>query len=263
MHVLAAPPSMTKGSMRKRVLCICFLLSALRCHGDVIVPTEWDYIGPFPIGKPEFDGDPLEAYGDRNGNGILAVGRPSQSLRPGSPVVAASPKSLSTKYAGGRDHDGKHSTFFSELSPTGRVQWTRLESRGGFVQLQPVGIDFHALARETSGREIMEHQGWAVADVHVPSPGRYAMTCTHLNTLYVAKTIDNDQGISGLAGLNTSSGEAVYLVPLVGDQYGSGRVVALLDLTDRDQEINAPVTLYARVRAKVQTSFGCRSPSPL
>jgi len=118
-------------------------------------------------------------------------------------------------------------------------------------------------------------QGWAVGDVELPKPGRYSVSCTGLNTVYLSSAV------LGASGANATDADAV-LVPLAADQYGGGRVKAAVDVTaaalragagaapDRSHSRSGGgstrggvLTLFAHVRAKVSGKFGCAVEGPL
>ena len=57
------------------------------------------------------------------------------------------------------------------------------------MSVEPQGMDWNALVKDTSGTEVVEHQGWALGDFRVPRAGRYSVHCSHLNTLYVERRV--------------------------------------------------------------------------
>ena len=64
---------------------------------------EWDFLGPFPIGKNELDGDPTEFYG-----GIDFLHREYSS-------------------------NGKNQAFWTELVKNGQIGWNKINSDRGVV----------------------------------------------------------------------------------------------------------------------------------
>ena len=81
-----------------RATVAAFLLGFVDSQRTATAPrvNHWDYLGPFPISKNEFDGDPI-------GRGVLD----------GTVSPQSGPR-----------------VFFSELMESGRVGWTRLQNAG-------------------------------------------------------------------------------------------------------------------------------------
>lgn len=96
---------------------------------------DWWFIGPFVIGKTEFDGDVLAAYG-----GIQNVSR----------------------Y---RHHS---ETFVSELSSGGTVKWRELKQSNAqeLLKISPK-VDWNDLVSSLGSMAITEWQGWAVGELVV------------------------------------------------------------------------------------------------
>ena len=138
----------------------------------------------------------------------------------------------------------KTPVLWSELSPTGKVDWTQLSAdANGMVALQPA-IDWNLLVQEAASHEILEHQGWALTNLSLPRAGRYFVTCRGTQTVYVLArpSLHSTAKVDG-AG-SRPVGESSLLLPLVADMYGSGVIQAAADL-DRG------AVLYIHVRAKV------------
>lgn len=94
----------------------------------------WHFIGPFPIGKSEFDGDPINAF-----NGIANISK----YRYESPVPS----------------------YFSELSPEGRVSWNKISQAKAdeFISINPQ-VNWNDLVSSLSSMGMTEWQGWLVGD---------------------------------------------------------------------------------------------------
>lgn len=93
------------------LLVLALGLLASLVEGQTIAPAHWDYIGPFPVGKTEFDGDPV-----------------AQDVRQGPPAI--------------------QSSYSSELVPGGKVQWRRVRADGaGRVQINHPAVDWQFLAQ--------------------------------------------------------------------------------------------------------------------
>ena len=223
--------------LRSIAFLVALVVNAYSAKLRTFAPESWEYVGPFPTGKPEFDGDPLAAYG-----GVLGIPRPGK---------------------GG----SREATFASELAVKGFVGWSRWTAENGHVQFGDPSrglVDWNGLVGETGSHEVLEHQGWALGDVSLSRAGRYSVACLGLNTVYVSSIV----GMSS-PSLKNVSGEAhrcrptAVLVPLAADQYGSGRVHGALDVTSASLKINGgAVTLFAPIRAKVSGRFGCQLTGP-
>ena len=114
---------------------------------------EWDFIGPFSIGKSEVDGDPLEEWG-----GVSNV----------------------SKYRWHRDF-----VLCSELSSNGEVKWTRLQaSANRALQITPK-VDWNDLVMSLQSMGITEWQGWAFGDLITNEDGTLTVQCLAVNTMYI------------------------------------------------------------------------------
>nr|XP_006825285.1 PREDICTED: uncharacterized protein LOC102809823 [Saccoglossus kowalevskii] len=98
--------------------------------------TTWHYIGPFVVGKPEIDGDPLEFYG-----GI---------------------------YNASKYRYDKKVKYYSELVPGAEIQWKKVlqKSATDNVQINPQ-INWNDLVSGLGSMAITEWQGWAVGEFAV------------------------------------------------------------------------------------------------
>ncbi|XP_071079851.1 uncharacterized protein [Haliotis cracherodii] len=103
---------------------------------------DWNFIGPFVIGKMELDGDPIEAFG-----GIRNV----------------------SKY-----RFRKESKLFSELVPEGEVNWMSYhqKSKDQMLKVTPK-VNWNDLVSSLGSMGITEWQGWIVGD--------FAVNVDHLN----------------------------------------------------------------------------------
>ena len=100
----------------------------------VLSPTSWAYIGPFPMGKTEFDGDPLARHG-------------------GARQLFAQFEANGGANAKRKDRQ----RFLSELATGGYVGWSILPSTvDGSVVLQPERVNWNQLVQGLSGRSVLE-----------------------------------------------------------------------------------------------------------
>jgi hypothetical protein len=113
------------------LLCLLVAVAPAPLHGG-LAPASYDFLGPFPMGKTEFDGDPLEEHGGAE--------RLFRQRRAGA----------------------SKQRFLSELVVGGYAGWTQLDAAAdgsGRAQAQPK-VDWNALVSGLSGRAVLEFQGW-------------------------------------------------------------------------------------------------------
>ena len=112
---------------------------------------DWQLLGPFPVGKSEFDGNPIHEFPSATGNGS----------------TLSSPRG--TEPAG--------YLFVSELSTGGEAGWAgplrasgdgTVHVHGGAMRPRPV--DFNSHIQQASKLSIAEHQSLLVAQIDVPAP---------------------------------------------------------------------------------------------
>lgn len=121
--------------MKQRAdFCFKQAIKVLGKHTKFI--EEWRFIGPFVIGKTEFDGDPLAAYG-----GVRNVSR----FRYDSKAAV---------------------TFFSELTTDGTIKWREVKQTQDLevVRVSPK-VDWNDLVSSLGSLAITEWQGWVVGDL--------------------------------------------------------------------------------------------------
>jgi len=108
----------------------------------------WDFLGPFPVGKTEVDGDPVAAFG-----GIRALYAKSPSER-------------------------AKAEFPSELGVGGKAAWGKLsrDPTSGRMAVQP-RVDWNGIAQSLNSVAAIEFQGWAVGSVRLSHGGRVAINC--------------------------------------------------------------------------------------
>lgn len=135
----------------------CFK-QALKLTGKVTsFIKQWYYLGPFVIGKSEFDGDPIEAFG-----GIYNI----------------------SKY-----RESKNQKFYSEFLPGGGVSWQKYHQRQpkDSIKVQP-NINWNELVSSLSSMGITEWQGWLIGEFAVNSDHlNVAIQCLGHHTVYIDK----------------------------------------------------------------------------
>ena len=132
---------------------LLLLLSPL--GGRSLAPSSYEYVGPFPMGKTEFDGDPLAARG-------------------GAAALFA------------QHEAGAKQRFISELASGGYVGWSTLRADGGgAVAVQPARVDWNQLVSGLSGRSVLEFQGWLFGRVQVGRAGRYLASCKGVTQFFL------------------------------------------------------------------------------
>ncbi|XP_052766387.1 uncharacterized protein LOC128207480 isoform X2 [Mya arenaria] len=129
-------------------------------HSEYI--KEWSFLGPFVIGKPEVDGDPVEAFG---GIRLAARSRLKKNVK-----------------------------FYSELVPGGEIQWSQIKQAGpnSAVQVWPK-VNWNELVNSLGSMGITEWQGWLVGDFAVNEDDLdLVVQCMGVHTVYI-----NDIPVTG------------------------------------------------------------------
>ena len=117
--------------------------------------TQWHFLGPFPIGKIEVDGDPVESFG-----GIQNVAK---------------------------DRYKKNVKFFSEIVDNGEVSWQiyKQRTKDEMLQISPK-VNWQDLVRSLGSMGITEWRGWLVGDFAVNDMNvNVIIQCHGVHTLYV------------------------------------------------------------------------------
>ena len=134
---------------------VCFKQAA-KLAGKLITSAQnWQFIGPFPIGKAETDGDPVESFG-----GIWNI-------------------------TGTRFLPEYH--LISELAPGGYISWTTLppKSSKGYVNIAP-NLAWGDLVNSLGSTGITEWQGWAVTEIAVNADNTNIVArCFSIHTVYI------------------------------------------------------------------------------
>jgi len=126
------------------ILLVLLLWSSI--DAKPTISSRWDFLGPFPVGKTEIDGDPTAAFG--------TIQEQHETPR----------------------------TYTSELVVGGKVEWSRIEANGGEVSIQPP-VNWNAIVQSVSEMAALEFQGWAVGEVNVPKVNRQSL-CRVSTLLY-------------------------------------------------------------------------------
>ncbi|XP_061173973.1 uncharacterized protein LOC133183060 [Saccostrea echinata] len=116
---------------------------------------DWSFIGPFVIGKIEWDGDPLEAYG-----GIRNV----------------------SKY---RYRKGEH--FYSELVKDAVIEWKTFKQNSGDngIQISPT-VQWNDLINSLGSVGITEWQGWLLGELYINERDQNVLIqCLGIHTVYI------------------------------------------------------------------------------
>lgn len=134
---------------------ICFKQAAKLTGKITATAQNWQFIGPFPIGKAETDGDPLESFG-----GIQNI--------------------THTRFL-------PEYHLISELAPSGYISWTALppKSSKGYVNIAP-NLAWGDLVNSLGSTGITEWQGWAVTEIAVNVDNvNVVARCVGVHTVYV------------------------------------------------------------------------------
>lgn len=133
----------------------CFKIASKLAGPVSTYVDDWSFIGPFVIGKIEWDGDPLEAFG-----GIHNV----------------------SKY---RYRKGEQ--FYSELVKDTLVEWKtfKQDNADNGIQISP-SVQWNELINSLGSVGITEWQGWMVGDIYVTERDQNILIqCLGLHTVYV------------------------------------------------------------------------------
>ena len=155
-----------------------FLLLPLLSLSLSLSIKEWSYLGPFPVGKSEVDGDPLYSF--------LS---PSCSL---SSLLSPSPS------------DGCPKEFASPLAVGGLVRWKRSakngpfdvselrrererekESSEGMISVMNNDIRWNEILQGTQRLASMEFQGWTSSRILVSKSGFYRFFFSPAHTFFL------------------------------------------------------------------------------
>jgi hypothetical protein len=113
--------------------------------------TRFNALGPFPVGKTEFDADPVVARG-----GALAL------------------------------HSNTTTRIPSELATGGYVQWNKQTATdGGWVSVQWPGVDWNRIVQAMGGLEAAEFQAWFVGSFRVYASGQHQLDCPGVHSLHL------------------------------------------------------------------------------
>lgn len=124
------------------------LCTPVAARGEILEPQKYEYVGPFPMGKTELDGDPLQVFGGARALFAQHEAQPSKKVR-----------------------------FISELATGGYVGWSTLRAQQGAVDVSPRRVDWNRLVQGLSGRGVLEFQGWLFGRVAITRAGRYLAAC--------------------------------------------------------------------------------------
>ena len=113
----------------------------------------WFFLGPFQCGKTELDGNPVD---------IMQV-----------PVA-------------------DRTTYFSELSDSGKVGWSAVGKGSGRVHVAP-RINWNKVIQSINSIEAYKFQGWAVSEVAVQEEGEFVLSCPGVHTIQ----LDDDRFLHG------------------------------------------------------------------
>ena len=145
---------------RPPILLLQLLLLPFPPAAKALSPRSYEYVGPFPMGKAELDGDPLARYGGAT--------------------------KLFAEHEAGLHEGQKKPKFISELAQGGYVGWSTLTAGSrGEVQVLPKRVNWGSLVQGLDGRGVLEFQGWLFGHVDVPRTGRYLATCQGVTQFFL------------------------------------------------------------------------------
>eukprot|EP00026_Physarum_polycephalum_P002049 Phypoly_transcript_02053.p1 GENE.Phypoly_transcript_02053~~Phypoly_transcript_02053.p1 ORF type:complete len:900 (+),score=110.07 Phypoly_transcript_02053:31-2730(+) len=184
------------------------------------VVKNWDFIGPFTIGKGEVDGDSLEAFG-----GIKEVEK--------------------NRKKGGKG-EKKKEFFYSEIAEGGKVGWRSfVANKDGMVTIEFPDINWNRLVQLTSSVTITEFQGWAVSEVFTHE-GRYLASCNGIHTFQIDDTTYvGDQYSTGNVHAVVHLEEDTHIFRVRVRAKGKGIFGCKLEIID---DSKGPLRVYAPVK---------------
>ena len=131
----------------------CFKEAAKLSGKFVSNISQWNFLGPFQIGKPEIDGDPTESLGG---------------------VSKAYCQRFDSSYRA-----------YSELVDSGEISWTTVRpEENGVVSVSPK-VDWRTLVMGLQSMAITEWQGWLGGDFTVNSEMTILIQCLGVHTVYI------------------------------------------------------------------------------
>eukprot|EP00730_Choanoeca_flexa_P004489 TRINITY_DN11710_c0_g1_i5.p1 TRINITY_DN11710_c0_g1~~TRINITY_DN11710_c0_g1_i5.p1 ORF type:complete len:877 (+),score=197.04 TRINITY_DN11710_c0_g1_i5:98-2728(+) len=143
-----------------QVLISLLLLSCSSFHHEVSAKylAKWRAFGPFPVGKTEFDGDPVQSLG-----GIDAI-LSNRTLK----VV-------------------------SELSGNGYVGWSTFSAdEQGFVSAYFSHVPYNTIVQALNSITALETQAWFTTSAKINTAGRYLVRCEGVHNYYFRRQGDAD-----------------------------------------------------------------------
>jgi hypothetical protein len=150
--------------------------SLLRGKSGSRTPAAYDVLGPFPIGKNEVDGDPVEGRG-----GALAHWLEHYNL---TRRAASS----------GLGH------VESEIVPGGRVGWeTRRTAPDGSLHLTWPDQPWGGLVQAMGQRAVLEVQAWTIGALAVVADGHFRLDCKGTHKAFIVPVLSpqKDRVVAG------------------------------------------------------------------
>lgn len=118
---------------------------------------EWYFLGAFPIGKPELDGDPVETIGG---------------------IQKASCQRYNKKFVA-----------YSEFMNGGKVGWSKIwAENNGVVSIEP-NIDWNKVPVMEERVGAFEWQAWIIGDFYVNNEMTIYIQCLGVPTIYINEVI--------------------------------------------------------------------------
>lgn len=143
---------------------------------------EWYFLGPYPVGKGEYDSDPAN------------MPRDYSHLFPVFEYI-----------------------YPSELSLNGTIKWNRVfpneennnAKKKGYIHIEPE-VNWNLLIQSLSSVEILEFQGWLYTELFVPKNTTVLMSCEGVNAFY----INNNSYVGNIYHNNIIKYNIIYILLL-------------------------------------------------
>jgi pimeloyl-ACP methyl ester carboxylesterase len=169
---------------------------------------DWRVLGPFTIGKPEFDADPVVR---------LIQGRLSPDRWFNRSHIL---KVLDFEAFG----EGKKPTYFSELVPNTAVRWRKARTLEDYdpsiAKINFNEVDYQNLFQSLTSREVLEWQSVVIGHIAINRPSKIIAVCSGVSAFQIdGKWFAGDQYGSSLMmnSIKLAAGEHIILVPVRGE----------------------------------------------
>ncbi|KAF2071359.1 hypothetical protein CYY_007318 [Polysphondylium violaceum] len=202
------------------LLIYILFISNVKSNNIISLPSNFDIIGPFPIGEREQGLDTLQAYG-----GIFNIPRADKTLYP------------------------------SELGNASLVGWvnapsTTSASGGVTLSLDWMTIVNWSFLQQIWGWNIWLWYAYAVGDFNVPTTGTYVVTCTGTTLVYYIQSSSNKNLIYEFSSDFYAYGTGQQIIDL-----NSGAYKLYVRMQSSTRLTQSPVGFFTCTMSQTQTDI--------